>query len=149
LSFTRNRYHATLIHDSPPTATLTGVSPGVAAASRFYWSQVKGYAAVMASGTLLVGLPVQADITNDGYVESVKRRVASSSTGSVLTAGTALALNLLDQDGSASGLFVAASVSTGTVWDISAGIANNAPVVGICVKVNASTEYALIDLNIV
>ncbi len=148
VTFTRNRYHQTTIHLSPPTATLTGVSPGVAAASRFYWSQTKGYAAVLCNLTLLAGLPVQADIATNGAVESVKRRVQSSSTGSVLTAGTALGVNLVDQDGTASGLFAAVSASTGTVWDITGGIANNSPQVGMCVKANASTEFALIDLSI-
>ncbi len=148
VTFTRNRYHATTIHLSPPTATLTGVSPGVAAASRFYWSQTKGYAAVLCNLTLLAGLPVQADIATNGAVESVKRRVQMSSTGSVLTAGTALAANLMDQDGAVSGLFGAVSASVSTVYDITGGIANNSPQVGICVKANASTEFALIDLNI-
>src|SRR3990167_6211659 len=147
-TFTRNRYHQTTIHASPPTAALTGVSPGVAAADRFYWSQVKGYAAVLANLTLLAGLPVQADIATNGAVESVKRRLQVSATGSVLTAGFSQAGALLDQDGTATGFAVAVSVSTTATVDATGGIANNSPVVGMCVKANASTEFALIDLNI-
>ena len=147
-TFTRNRYHQTTIHVSPPTAALTGVSPGVAAADRFYWSQVKGYAAVLANLTLLAGLPVQADIATNGAVESVKRRLQVSATGSVLTAGFSQAGALLDQDGTATGFAVAVSVSTTATVDATGGIANNSPVVGMCVKANASTEFALIDLNI-
>ncbi len=151
VSFTRNRFHQALITASPPTAMLTGVSPGVAAANRFYWSQVKGYAAVLAAGTLLAGLPVQATAASGvaGSVENVKRRIqTAASTGSVLTAGTALVRSILDQDGNASGLLAVSSVSTATVYDASGGTANNAPVVGMCVKANADTDEALIDLDL-
>src|SRR3990167_8530215 len=147
-TFTRNRYHQTTIHVSPPTAALTGVSPGVAAADRFYWSQVKGYAAVLANLTLLAGLPVQADIAVNGAVESYKRRMQISSTGSVLTAGTNLRAQIVDQDGSDLALFMSVSVTTATVFDITGGIANNSTIVGVCIKANASTEFALIDLRI-
>ena len=98
---------------------------------------------------MLAGLPVQADIAVDGAVESVKRRLQITTTGSVLTAGTAYRAEVVDQDGSATGLFGAVSVSTTTAFDASGGIANNSPVVGICIKANASTDEALIDLNIV
>ncbi len=148
VTFTRNRYHQATLHLSPPTALLTGVSPGVAAADRFYWSQVKGYAAVLAGGTLLAGLPVQASITTNGAVENVKRRLQVTSTGSVLSAGYATAGIITDQDGAIVGGAIGVSVSTTTVLDISGGIANNAPVVGMCVKANADTEQALVDLNI-
>ncbi len=152
VSYTRNRYHSATIHLSPPTATLVGVSPGVCAASRFYWSQVKGYAACLASGTLLAGLPAQADITNDGYVESAKRRVRSAGTTILFATATSIWVKgLLDQDGTTvAGLYTMASTNAlaDTTYDISGGIAYNAPIVGICVKVNASTEFALIDLNI-
>ena len=148
VTFTRNKGHQVLIHASPPTGNLVGVSPGVAAADRFYWSQVEGYAAVLAQGTLLAGLPVQASTTIDGAVESVKRRLQISTTGSVLTAGTTFRAEVVDQDGSVTALFMAVSVSTATVFDATGGIANNAPIVGRCVKANADTEEALIDLQL-
>ena len=148
VTFTRNRYHQVLIHPGPPTGGLAGVSPGVAAADRFYWSQVKGYAAVLCDGTLLQGLPVQATITTSGAVESYKRRMQISATGSVLTAGTNLRAQIVDQDGTDLALFMSVSVTTATVFDITGGIANNTPIVGVCIKVNASTEYSLIDLLI-
>lgn len=148
VTFTRNRYHQTLIHQSPPTAQVTGVSPGVAAADRFYWSQVKGYAAVLANLTLLAGNMVQPDIAVNGAVESYKRRMQINSTGSVLTAGTNLRAAIVDQDGSDLGVFAVVSASVTQVYDITGGIANNAPIIGVCVKANASTEFALIDLLI-
>ena len=148
MSFTRNRHHQVLITAAPPTAGFAGVSPGVAALDRFYWSQVKGYAAVLASGTLLAGLPVMAGITTAGSVESTKRRLQVVSTGSVLTASTQYAANVVDQNGTTTGLALVTSVSTVTLIDATGGIANNAPTVGICIKANATTEHALIDLDI-
>jgi len=152
LTFSRNRYHQATIHGSPPTATLTGVSPGVAAASRFYWSQTKGYAAVLCNLTLLAGLPVQADIATDGAVENYKRRVRTTGT-TVLFVTTGLwGVTLSDQDGGAlAGLYAIASTNAiaPATYDISGGVAYNAPIVGMCVKANASTEFALIDLNII
>ena len=149
VTFTRNRYHQTTIHLGPPTAALTGVSPGVAAADRFYWSQVKGYAAVLASGTLLAGLPVMAGITTDGSVESVKRRVTTSGTTAAATAAASASVAIVDSGGTTTGLSMVCSSTlvTGN-FDISAGIAVNSPTVGMCVKANATTEHALVDLDI-
>ena len=153
VTFTRNRFHQVLITAAPPTAGLAGVSPGVAAADRFYWSQVKGYAAVLASGTLLAGLPVQAGISTAGSVESAKRRARTGGTtigGMVPT--TYVMAALLDQDGVTTLFWVPVTVSTSAgitaTYDISGPIAINAPVVGMCVKANSTTQYALVDLNI-
>ena len=148
VTFTRNRFHQVTIHVSPPTALLSGVSPGVAAADRFYWSQTHGYAAVLANLTLLAGLPVQPDIATDGAVESFKRRMQINATGSVLTAGANFRAAIVDQDGTDLALFAVTSVSTTQVFDITGGIANNAPIIGICVKANASTDYAIVDLRV-
>jgi hypothetical protein len=144
VSFTRNKYHQVLIHPAPPTGNVVGVSPGVAAADEFYWSQVKGYASVLADGTLLEGLHAQASITTPGAVETLKRRIRTGSTGA---GDVTVFVALEDQDGAE----VAAELGTiavNTTNDITGPIAINAPVVGMIVNPNATTEYALIDLNI-
>ena len=149
VTFTRNRFHQVLIHASPPTAGLAGVSPGVCAADRFYWSQVKGYAAVLASGTLLAGLPVMAGVTTNGSVESAKRRVGTGGTTALLNTATMAILYLLDADGTTTGYAIVTTTTGTTVSkDITSGIADNAPIVGMCVKANSTTQYALVDLNI-
>lgn len=152
VTFTRNRYHQVLITAAPPTSRLAGVSPGVCAANRFYWSQVKGYAAVLAQGTLLAGLPVQADITTAGAVENAKRRVRTGGTTVIFLSNTAIwGAPLSDQDGSDVGVYAIASVASAAAaatYDISSGIAYNGPPVGICVKANSTTQYALVDLAI-
>ena len=149
VSFARNRYHAVTIHASPPTARLAGVSPGVAAASRFYWSQVKGYSAVLCNLTLLAGLPVAPDLATDGAVTSYKRTLTPSGTTALLLTNNMAVLYLTDQDGTTTGLGVVTTTTrTAAVADVTGGIAGNSPPIGICVKANASTDYALIDLNI-
>tara|TARA_R110000824_G_scaffold145565_2_gene313985 strand:- start:420 stop:1184 length:765 start_codon:yes stop_codon:yes gene_type:complete len=55
LTYTQNRFRNVLIHDSPPTGALVGISPGVAAADRWYWSQTEGDAPVVTEGTLVIG----------------------------------------------------------------------------------------------
>ena len=149
VSFTRNRYHQVLIHASPPTGGIAGVSPGVAAADRFYWSQTKGYAAVLADGTLLAGLPVMASIGTDGAVENFKRRVRTSGTTALVSTATHAVLKLLDQDGTTTNFLVVVTTAQATANDdISGPIAINGPTIGVCVKANASTEQALVDLAI-
>lgn len=68
VTFSHNRFRGVLIHASPPTASLVGVSPGVAAADRWYWSQVKGDAAVLTQGTLVIGDFCVPSATVDGAV---------------------------------------------------------------------------------
>lgn len=151
VSFSRHRNHAALIHASPPTAALVGVSPGVAAASRFYWSQVKGLAAVLGDGTLLDGLPVQASIAVNGAVESAKRRARSGGTTVIGVVPTVMSyLRLLDQDGTTTDFLVPATVTTAVTasYDITGPIAVNAPLVGTCRNARADTEYSIIELSI-
>ena len=148
ITFSRNRYHQAGLTAAPPDARLTGVSPGVAAADRWYWSQVKGYAAVAADLTMLAGHRVMPSIATVGNVESFKRRVTVASTGSVLTAGFSIVGVLKDSDGTNTALAVAVSVSTTADVDITGGIANNGPDIGVCIKANATTEFALVDLMI-
>ncbi len=148
LSFTRNRYHQPLLALAAPTAPISGVSPGVAAADRFYWSQVKGYAAVLAEGTLLAGQHLMASIATTGAMENRKRRVRSSGlTIRVLTSHYAHTLD--DQDGTATAFYVFTTATATAAFDISAGIADNAPVIGMCVQPNSTAQYALADLAIV
>ena len=149
VTFTRNRYHAILIHPSPPTARPAGVSPGVAAANRYYWSQVKGTAAVLGDGTLLDGLPVMASISTDGAVENYKRRVRTGGTTVAATGAAQAFARLVDQDGTTTDYFigVTSALATGTI-DISGPIAVNAPIVGICQNARATTEYSVIQLSI-
>ncbi len=148
ITFTRNRYHQALLQEAPATSQLTGVSPGVAAADRFYWSQVKGYAAVIADLTLLEGHRVMPSIDQSGSVESFKRRVQIVTTGSVLTAAFSINAQIVDSDGTAVGMSMGVSASVVKVYDITGGVANNGPDIGVCIKANASTEFALVDLMI-
>ena len=143
LTYSRNRFHSTIIHASPPTAMLSGVAPWAATLSQYYYEQVRGLATVLADGTLLAGKAVQASITTDGAVESAKTRIRTSATA----AGDVTAfVQLTDQDGTNTTVAVG-TIAASTTADITGGVAYNAPLVGICTKVNISTEYAQVDLR--
>lgn len=149
MTFSRNRFHAVLIHPSPPTGRLAGVSPGVAAANRFYWSQVKGLAAVLGDGTLLAGLPVMASISVNGAVENFKRRVRLSGTTALVTTASHAVLRGEDQDGVTTGAFLVVGTAQATGnFDLTGPIAINGPIVGICHNARADTEYSVIELLI-
>jgi hypothetical protein len=145
MSFTRNRFHAVLIHPSPPTAGLAGVSPGVAAADRFYWSQVAGWAAVLidtyTDAPSAVGRMVYPSITVDGAV-GVGR--LTFRTGGTAAGDVTSFTNVEDAAGvegslEAGGIAINTNVSPGVVMD---------PAVGVLIKANADTEEALVDLMI-
>lgn len=144
VSFSRNRFHSVAIHGSPPTARLAGVSPGVAAANRYYWTQVRGEAACLADGTLLEGLHVQASVSTDGAVESEKIRIRTGATGAADVTAFTLAT---DQDGTETTVALG-TIAVSTTADISGPVAIRAPRVGMCIKPNASTDYGLVDLRI-
>lgn len=148
VTFTRNRYHQVGLHGSPPTSTISGVSPGVAAADRFFWSQTKGYAAVLAQGTMLEGNSVMPSITTNGAVENRKRQVRSTGT-TVRVLTSHYAHTLEDQDGTATAFYVFTTATVTAAFDITSGIADNAPVIGMCVQPNSTAQQALIDLNII
>ena len=147
ITFTRNRYHQVGLTGAPPTASLSGVSPGVAAANRFYYSQTRGYAACLVDGTLLAGLPVQASVGTAGSVENKKTRVRTGGTVTIVGV-TAGRYAITDQDGAIVTGVLSNLTTSGTNVDISGGIAANAPTVGQCIRTNATGEHGLIDLEI-
>jgi hypothetical protein len=68
VSYTRNRFHSTIIHASAPTATLSGVANWAATASQYYYEQVKGDCCCTASGTLVIGDFCVPSASTDGTV---------------------------------------------------------------------------------
>ena len=60
---------------------------------------------------------------------------------------TAVTLVFVDSAGTTTALQAPGMASTAATVDVTAGIAYNAPLVGICVKANADGEEALIDLT--
>ena len=77
-------------------------------------------------------------------MENAKRRVRSGTTA--VTGITDSGALLTDQDGAEVNIRAIGN-TVSTTYDISAGIAYNAPLVGMCIKANASSEYGLIDLT--
>lgn len=59
-----------IIHPSPNTAALVGVTPTAINANLFGWVQVKGPASVLTDGTIVIGDSVMASDGTDGAVEA-------------------------------------------------------------------------------
>jgi hypothetical protein len=68
VGLTKNPFKDVIIHPSPNTAVLTGVTPRALAANKFGWLQVGGPASVITQGTLAIGLSCQPSSSADGAV---------------------------------------------------------------------------------
>lgn len=68
ISLYPNKWNGVLVHDSPPTAGLVGVTMCAVAASYYHWEQVHGPCGVVASGTLVIGDSCVPSATTDGTV---------------------------------------------------------------------------------
>lgn len=64
-----NPYANIIVHPSPPTNTVLGVTTVAVTAANYCWIQDRGIASVLADGTLVVGKAVMASDGTDGAVE--------------------------------------------------------------------------------
>jgi len=84
-SFNFNRFRGVIISPAgQSTAALSGVSPGVAAANQWYWSQVRGMAAVLTHGTVLIGDVAVASCTSSPVAGAVAASAAIETDGPVV-----------------------------------------------------------------
>lgn len=63
-----NKYNGVLVHASPPTGGLVGVTMCAVAANAYHWEQVRGPVGILASGTLVIGDSCVPSATTDGSV---------------------------------------------------------------------------------
>lgn len=77
-----NLYREAIVHPSPPTAKLLGVPPIAVTANYYFWSQIKGPAPVLISGTIGTGKKVVASATVDGAVDLMALTEGAPNTGS-------------------------------------------------------------------
>lgn len=68
VGLTRSPFAQVIIHPSPNTACLTGVTPRALTAGRYGWLQVRGPASVTTEGTVIIGLSVKPSASADGAV---------------------------------------------------------------------------------
>lgn len=68
VGLTKSPFRDVIIHPSPNTAVLTGVTPRPLTAARYGWLQVRGPASVLVQGTHVIGLSVQPSSSADGAV---------------------------------------------------------------------------------
>jgi hypothetical protein len=60
-----------IIHASPPTAPVWGLASSAIAANQFGWYQIRGIAAVLTEGTVIIGNHVRAGETTDGTIAAL------------------------------------------------------------------------------
>jgi hypothetical protein len=73
-SLTHSKYWKVIVHPSPATAQLVGVSPIAVTANYYFWCQTRGPACVLedsSSTTIVQGYPVRASEDDDGAVALV------------------------------------------------------------------------------
>jgi hypothetical protein len=66
-----NRHYGTLIHPSPPTAPVVGVTRCAVPANAYYWAQTKGLCPVLTEGVIVASRSVQPSSTTDGAVAAI------------------------------------------------------------------------------
>ncbi len=71
VSLTHSTYYKNIIHPSPPTALITGVTPVAFTADFYGWIQTWGPAVVLQDLTLNEGQQIIASFQTDGAVESI------------------------------------------------------------------------------
>ena len=68
VGLTKHPFQDVIIHPSPPTGAVVGVTPRALGANKFGWLQVKGPASVLTEGTLVIADSAQPSSTTDGAV---------------------------------------------------------------------------------
>jgi hypothetical protein len=64
----KNPWRDIIIHPSPPTAMLTGVTTRAQAAARYGWYQMNGLASILVEGTTVIARTAAPSLTADGAV---------------------------------------------------------------------------------
>lgn len=93
VSYSRNRYHATVIHPTTAAGITSGASVGIAGASKYYYEQTRGECALTCTGTLVIG---------------------DSCVASASTAGNVMPSAAIETDGPALGMVMKVNVATET-----------------------------------
>jgi hypothetical protein len=73
-----NLYRNVIVHPSPPTAAVVGVTPFAITASYYFWLHTWGPASVLGDGTLIINEDVVASDGTDGAVEAADAAIAEA-----------------------------------------------------------------------
>mgnify|MGYP001574177490 FL=1 len=138
VTFTKNPFKSLIICPTTLTAAIAGVARVAVTATYFGWFQRKGPAVVLVNGTLYVGKLVMPSTTTAGAVDHANNRVR---TGATAAADSVSGTLIVDSAG-AETAFRAMGTAINTTYDIGA----LSQPIGRVMQVNASTEYALVDL---
>ena len=141
-AITANPHRLAIIHPSPPTAKLVGVPVVAMGAGTFGWFKVRGPAAVLTDGTVYIYQQVAPSASVDG---AVKHAIQEITVGAEEAIGTKMA-KMVDSAGAAS---VGAITGTDAAYgDATIDIGSLQTIVGRVMRVEADTDYSLIDLTL-
>lgn len=76
-----NKFQSVILHPSPPTAPIIGVSVIPVTASYYHWEQVTGPCAVLTDGTLVIGEDIVASDATDGAFEAADGALTGGNSG--------------------------------------------------------------------
>lgn len=95
-SLVANPYSNVIVHPSPPTAMVIGVPEVTIPLSNFGWFQVKGPAAVVGTGVLVIDNLVEPSATVDGTVDPYVGATILDPVGKVLRVNATTDCSLVD-----------------------------------------------------
>jgi hypothetical protein len=140
-ALTANPYDGAIIHPSPPTAKLVGVPVVAINANLYGWFKTRGPAAVLTDGTLYIYQQVRPSATVDGAVAHAIQQATTGSTA--VAAMDAGKTGALAEDSAGAETVVRLGE---TAVDTSYDLGSLQTIVGRVMRVEADTDYSLIDL---
>lgn len=93
VSLIHNQYRATIIHPSPPTANVVGVTCCAVLANEYHWLQVRGPAVVLTEGTIAQAKSVVPSSTTDGAVAALVFTEGTPNTEITAVVGRVISVN--------------------------------------------------------
>lgn len=137
-SLVRNPYAQVIVHPSPPTAMVVGVPLLTVPANNFFWLQVKGPVPILTDLVVNIGQFVKPSRNVDGAVQAADLSFLTGPTVAAVLGNGAL---VVDSQGAEVSPRLA-NTAAATRYD--AGQMET--IVGKVLRVNATTQYSLIDL---
>lgn len=89
----RNAHRQVIIHPSPPTAKVVGVTPTAVVAYYYFWAQTAGPCVVLTDGTITINQQVVASPSTDGAVSNALLTEATPNTFIQPILGTVIVVN--------------------------------------------------------
>lgn len=98
VSLVHNEFRAVIIHPSPPTADVVGVTTCAVLANEYCWLQTRGPAAVLTEGTIVQARSVVPSSTTDGAVAPLVFTEGTPNTEITAVVGRVISVNATTEE---------------------------------------------------